>query len=182
VEQEPAEVRRRISLAERDIRDFSLPDKFTLAIAPFRILQHLLTIEDQLRCLANVRRHLEPGGRFLFDVFNPRFPLLVMDRSVETEETPEVPLPDGRFMRRNYRVRNVRFVDQVSEVELIYYVRTGHSTERVVQAFEMRWYLRAELVHLLARAGFTVDAIHGGFDRSPLADDSPEMVVVARNP
>ena len=182
VEVEPLEVRKRISLAERDVRNFALPDKFTLAIAPFRILQHLTTIEDQLRCLANVRRHLEPGGRFIFDVFNPLFHLLVKDRTIEAEETPEVQLPDGRFMRRNYRIPRVRFVEQVSEVELIYYVRTGDSTDRVVQAFEMRWYQRAELAHLLARAGFIVEAVYGGFDKRPLADDAPEIVVVARNP
>jgi hypothetical protein len=34
-------------------------------------------------------------------------------------------------------------------------------------------------VHLLARAGFRVDAMYGGFDRSPLADGSPEIVVCA---
>jgi SAM-dependent methyltransferase len=181
VEEEPPEVRRRISLKQGDIRDFAFPDKFTLAIAPFRILQHLKAIDDQLTCLATVRRHLEPGGRFLFDVFNPFYALLVKDRSIEAEETAELELPDGRFMRRNYRIPRVRFVDQVNETELIYYVRSGDTTERVVQSFEMRWYNKAELEHLLARAGFTVEAIYGGFDRRPLTDDAPEIVVVARN-
>ena len=105
----------------------------------------------------------------------------MQDRSVEAEETPELQLPDGRFMRRNYRIPRVRFVDQVNEVELIYYVRSGESTERVVQAFQMRWYQKAELEHLLARAGFAIEAMYGGFDRRPLADDAPEIVVVARN-
>ena len=182
VEAEPPEIRRRVSLKQGDIRDFSFPDKFTLTIAPFRILQHLLTGEDQLRCLANVRRHLEPGGRFIFDAFNPRFDLLVQDRSMETEETPELELPDGRFMRRTYRIPRVRFVDQVNEAELIYYVRNGDSTQRIVQAFEMRWYLKAELAHLLARAGFVIEAMYGGVDRRPLTDDAPDIVVVARNP
>ena len=182
VEEEPTEVRQRVSLKEGDIRDFSFPDKFTLTIAPFRILQHLKTVEDQLKCLATVRRHLEPGGRFIFDVFNPFYALLVKDRSVEAEETPELELPDGRFMRRNYRIPRVRFVDQVNETELIYYVRSGETTERVVQSFEMRWYNKAELEHLLVRAGFAVEAIYGGFDRRPLTDDAPEIIVVARNP
>jgi SAM-dependent methyltransferase len=180
VEAEPVEVRQRVSLAERDIRNFSLPDRFTLAVAPFRILQHLITSEEQLRSLAAVRRHLEPGGRFVFDVFNPSFALLVKDRTCETGETPELELPDGRFMWRTYRIPRVRFVDQVNEVELIYYVRKGVSTERIVQAFEMRWYQKAELEHLLARAGFVVEAMYGGFDRRPLTDAAPEIVVVAR--
>ena len=182
VEEEPVEVRRRISLKQGDVRDFAFPDKFSLVIAPFRIIQHLITTDDQLRCLSAVRRHLQPGGRFIFDVFNPFFALLVQDRSAETEETPELQLPDGRFLRRSFRIPRVRFVDQVNEAELIYYVRAGDSTQRIVQAFEMRWYLRAELDHLLARAGFTVEAVYGGFDRRPLTDDAPDIVVVARNP
>ncbi|HTE44235.1 MAG TPA: hypothetical protein VK636_03235, partial [Gemmatimonadaceae bacterium] len=66
-------------------------------------------------------------------------------------------------------------------VELIYYVtRAGEPTERRVHAFRMRWFLRQELEHLLARAGFVIDALYGDFARTPLADTSPEIVVVAR--
>ena len=43
----------------------------------------------------------------------------------------------------------------------------------------MRFYTPAELEHLIARAGFRVEAIYGGFDRRPLKDESPEIVVVA---
>jgi SAM-dependent methyltransferase len=180
VEAEPAEVRRRVSLTAGDVRDFSFADRFTLALAPFRVLQHLLTHADQLRCLEAVRRSLEPGGRFIFDVFNPRFDLLLQDRSAETEETPELMLPDGRFLRRSFRILQVRWLEQVADVELIYYVRRGDAVERIVQAFPMRWYLKSELEHLIARAGFTLEAMHGGFDRRPLADDAPEFIVVAR--
>jgi hypothetical protein len=72
-------------------------------------------------------------------------------------------------------------VDQVSEMELIYHLAPspGAPAQRHVQAFDMRWYVRAELVHLLARGGFRVTSIAGDFDGSPLADGSPEMVVCA---
>lgn len=181
VDAEAGDVRDRITLHTGDARDFSLGKTFPLVIAPFRILQHIVTIDDQLRCLGSVARHLSPGGRFVFDVFNPTFRYLTMDRSAEREETPRFQLPDGRAMSRSFRVPRVRWIEQVSESELIYYVYGSPDEEPVrhVQAFDMRWYLRAELVHLLARAGFTVRDIFGNFDRSPLRDDSPEMVVVA---
>jgi hypothetical protein len=150
-------------------------------IAPFRILQHLTTIDDQLRCLAAIARHLKPGGRLVFDVFNPNFTYLVKDRSAETEDTPLFALPDGRTMRRASRVLRVRWHDQVSESELIYYVapRAGAAEVRYVQAFGMRWYLRAELEHLVARAGFQLEGFYGDFDRGPLTEPSPEMIVSA---
>jgi SAM-dependent methyltransferase len=187
--QESPDVRSRAALYEGDVRDFALPppdhagsadrDGFRLAIAPFRILQHLITADDQLRCLAAVRRHLAPGGCVAFDVFNPNFTLMAADRSAEAEDTPERPLADGRFFRRTARVLRVRWVQQVSDIELIYYLRTGDQVERIVQAFEMRWYTASELEHLLARAGFMLDAIYGDFARGPLRDGSPEIVVVA---
>ena len=180
---EPAEVRSRAGLLEGDVREFEVPRSgFGLAIAPFRILQHLTTVDDQLHCLATVRRHLAPNGRFAFDVFNPNFALMAKDRSAETEDTPERQLPDGRFFRRAFKVLRVHWVEQVNDVELIYYVRAGGGGEvtRVVQAFSMRWYNVPELEHLLVRAGFTVEATYGDFDRSPLRDGTAEIVVVAR--
>jgi SAM-dependent methyltransferase len=172
---EPAAVQSRVKLAQLDMRDFDLRAKFSLIIAPFRVMQHLTTIDDQLRFLATAVRHLAPQGRLIFDVFNPRFDLLVGADGVEREDTPEQRLPDGRTFRRTYRVARVRWTDQVSEAELIYYV----DGTRYVQAFEMRWFLAAELRHLLARAGFTARDIYGDFARGALVDGCPELVVVA---
>ena len=44
----------------------------------------------------------------------------------------------------------------------------------------MRWFHRFELEHLLARCGFSIEALHGDFDRSPLGAASPEMIFVCR--
>src|SRR5690242_27783 len=65
------EIRDRITLVEGDITDFHLGRKFKLAIVPFRPFQHLITVAEQMGLLASVREHLEPGGRLVFDVFNP---------------------------------------------------------------------------------------------------------------
>jgi SAM-dependent methyltransferase len=175
---EPAAVQSRIQLAQHDMRDFSLAERFALIIAPFRVVQHLTTIDDQLQFLATVARHLAPQGRVVFDVFNPRFDILVGANGVEREDTSEQRLPDGRTFRRTYRIARVRWIDQVSEAELVYYV----DGKRYVQAFEMRWYLAAELRHLLARAGFRVREMYGDFARGPVVDGCPEIVVTAEFP
>ena len=172
---EAATVQARVMLQQRDIRDFALGAKYALIIAPFRVVQQLARIDDQLRFLAAVAHHLAPTGRFVFDVFNPRFDALTSADGVEREDTPELRLADGRTLRRGARVTRVRWVDQVTETELIYYV----GGKRYVQAFDMRWYLAAELQHLLARAGFTVRAMYGDFARSALVDASPDIVTIA---
>jgi SAM-dependent methyltransferase len=181
VSAEPDEVRARVTLHESDVRDVHLGQRFALVIAPFRVMQHLVLIDDQLRFLGAVARHLAPGGRFVFDVFNPNPDALVSRDASEREETPETPLPDGRTFRRAVRVSRVRWLDQVSETELVYYVspKAGAPATRYVQGFDMRWYLREELTHLLARGGFHVESMYGDFDRTPLADGAPEIVVRA---
>jgi SAM-dependent methyltransferase len=178
---EPPDVRARVTLLATDARRMTLPARptFDLVIAPFRIMQHLVAIEDQLDVLTRVRERLRPGGRLAFDVFNPSYAMMTRDRSAEVEDTPEQALPDGRTLRRTVRVLTVHWVEQVSDLELIYYVRTGEHTERIVQEFEMRWFTPSELTHLVARAGFRLDASFGGFDRRPLDDTAPEIIVVA---
>jgi SAM-dependent methyltransferase len=180
LEAEPPDVRARVALLETDARRMALPPSpaFDLAIAPFRVMQHFLTIEDQLDVLTHVRERLRAGGRFVFDVFNPSYPLMTRDRSAEAEDTPEQALPDGRTLRRTVRVLAVHWVEQVSDLELIYYVRTGDRVERIVQEFQMRWFTPAELTHLVSRAGFRLEAMHGGFDRRALDDGAPEIIVV----
>jgi SAM-dependent methyltransferase len=178
---ESVEVQNRVALHQGDVRNFKLDRKFALVTAPFRIMQLLPTIDDQMACLSRVREHLLPGGEFIFDVFNPNYRALAAEHTDEHEDTPPRMMGSGKFMRRTVRVCRVRWVDQVSEVEITYY--TGDSdaslTERRVQSIGMRWFGRAELVHLLSRAGFTIERIDGDFDGSPLEDSSPEMIVTA---
>jgi SAM-dependent methyltransferase len=178
--EERPEVQKNVKLVQADMRDFDLKTQFSLIMIPFRPLQHLVAVSEQLAALRAIHRHLAPGGRLVFDVFNPNLRYLVEDNSHEREDTAEVMLPDGRSFRRTSRVAAVHIADQYNEVELIYYVRgTDGKIERLVQGFPMRWYWRYEVEHLLTRCGFRVKAIFGDFNRSPLTDVSPEMIFMA---
>jgi SAM-dependent methyltransferase len=178
---EPPQVRERITLHAGDMRSFDLGERFGAVIIPFRPMQHLTTIADQLACLAAARRHLAPDGRLVFDVFNPDLRRIAAPPVDEVDDTPDTPLPDGSMFRRTVRIVAVHRLEQVSDIELIYYVtEPDRSVDRRVHAFQMRWYLRAELEHLLARAGFEIVAMYGDFDRSTLVDESPEIIVVAK--
>ena len=76
-----AAARHRVQLVEGDIRDFSLPTQFGLAIAPFRVFQLLLTPSDQRAALATIAHHLRPGGILVLHLFDPLLDYcLPMDR------------------------------------------------------------------------------------------------------
>lgn len=153
-------------------------DRFGLIFSAFRSFQHVLTVEDQLACLAAVRRHLAPGGLFAFDVFAPK-----LERIARVEE-PEA--EEARWKEGETEV--VRFTGvrrdpaaQVMEVTFRYESRApGRPSESESVRTKMRYFFRYEIEHLLARSGFLDVRVFGGFDRRPFDYFSGETVVLAR--
>ena len=180
--EQPADVQRRVKLIRGDMTDFNTREKYALVTIPFRPFQHLMTVREQKACLACVQRHLKPQGKLVFDVFNPNPARLVPnpEYTVEKEDLPETPLPDGRKVRRTSRAVGFHREQQYNDYELVLYVtHPDGRTERLVDAFSMRYFFRYELEHLLELSGFKVVDLFGDFDKSAFGGDSPEMIFVA---
>jgi len=180
---EPDEVQRRARLVSGDMRAFELGQAFRLATIPFRPFQHLTTVEDQLACLACIRRHLVEGGRLILDLFNPWLQALTSDNvGEELGDEPEFTTPDGRRVVRRHRIVRRDLFNQVNDSELIYYVtHPGGREERLVHAFPMRYLFRFEAEHLLARSGFEVEQVYADFDKNPYGSIYPgDLIFVAR--
>lgn len=180
--EEPSDVQARVQLVEADMRRFDLGRHFALATIPFRPFQHLLTVEDQLSCLATIRRHLVPGGRLVLDVFNPSLDALARDPGKEIGEEPAFTSPDGRRVVRRHRLTAHDRAAQVIGVELTYDVtHPDGRTERLVHEAPLRYFFRFEAEHLLVRAGYEIEHLYGGFDRSPYGATYPgELIFVVR--
>jgi len=173
------EARERVHFVQGDMARFDLGEKFRLVIIPFRPFQHLLEVRQQMDCLECVRKHLAPGGRLILDVFQTD-----AERMHDPVHMREVPLTeyetaDGRRVRISERVTAFHRAEQRNDVEMIFSIkhRDGRQ-ERLVFAWPLRYFFRYEVEHLLARCGFKVAALYGDFDRSPIRDDSPEMIFV----
>jgi SAM-dependent methyltransferase len=181
--EEPGTVQQRVTLVQGDMRAFDLRRRFALVTIPFRPFQHLLTVEDQLACLACVRRHLADEGRLIFDVFNPSVDSLAsMPLNEEIGNEPEFTTPDGRRVIRCFKIVSADRFAQVNGIELVYYVtRPDGTQERLVHAFGMRYLFRFEAEHLLVRAGFAIEHLYAGYDKSEYGSTYPgELVFVAR--
>ena len=168
-----------LRLVHAPMQRFDLgPDRFTLIFAAFRAFQHLYTVEDQLECLACVRRHLAPGGRLAFDVFAPR-----LARMAQPEQPEQV---DSRFEHQGESITrwarvSVDAVAQLLDVRFRYErARGGEVVGNDEVRFQMRWFWRFELEHLLARAGFRDVTLYGDFERRPVGPDTPAFIAVAR--
>ncbi|MBI4550642.1 MAG: class I SAM-dependent methyltransferase [Candidatus Latescibacteria bacterium] len=180
---EPDDVQVRVHLVSGDMRRFEVGRAFGLATIPFRPFQHVMTVDDQLSCLASIHRHLIDGGRLVFDVYNPYLSRLIDDRYlVESDDIPEFTMPDGRRVTRRHRTVSRDLFNQVNEEELIYYVtHPDGREERFAYRFQMRYLFRFELEHLLVRSGFQVEAIYADYDKSPYGSKYPgELICVAR--
>jgi SAM-dependent methyltransferase len=161
------------------MHDFDLGERrFALVYSAFRAFQHLYTVEEQLGCLACVRRHLAPGGVFAFDVFYPRLERLAIEAEPEAEDLRFH--QDGEeIVRYTHATRD--FAGQLLDVRMRYErSRAGDVAANETSRFHMRWFHRYELEHLLARAGFEAVEIYGDFERGPIHKDSPALLVVAR--
>jgi SAM-dependent methyltransferase len=181
LEAEPAEVRQRARLVQGDMTAFELGEKFGLVIIPFRPFQHLTEIEQQMNCLKGVARHLGPGGQLILDFFQTD-PRRIQDPAFLEEHSsgPDVTLPDGRVLKVSDRVVAFHRAEQRNDVEMYYDVtHPDGRTERHVFAFTVRYFFRYEVEHLLARCGLRVGEVFGNTDRSPLGEDSPDMIFVA---
>ncbi len=181
--EEPEEVQARVELVEGDMRFFELGRWFSLITLPFRPFQHLTTVEDQLTCLRTLHRHLRPDGKLILDLFNPSLEALTRDNlGQELGDEPDFTLPDGRQVTRRSKIVARDPFQQVTEVELIYYVTHADGREeRLVHAFPMRHLYRFEAEHLLVRAGFVVEQLYADYEKNPFGSSYPgELIFVAR--
>jgi SAM-dependent methyltransferase len=83
---------------ERDIRELDLGQRFDAVLMMFTVLGYQLEDADVIAALATARRHLEPGGLFVFDVWNG--PAVLADRPRERQ----VSVTDGssRIIRKTH--------------------------------------------------------------------------------
>ena len=180
---ETREVRERVQLVPADMTSFDLGRRFAAVLCPFAGFQQLRTVEQQLACLGRCRSHLLPHGRLVLDLPNPdpAPPSYAHDERGDGEATADlVAWTEGRRIRWWMTVTGYDRLQQCNECELTYeIVEADGETRRITEKIVLRYVFRYELEHLLVRAGFRVVALYGDYDRSPLADESPAMIVVA---
>src|SRR3712207_281671 len=78
-----------------DMTAFDLGRTFDLVFIAGNSLLHLHEVDDLVGCFRSVRRHLAPGARFIFDVFNPSVSVLAeADGHRRTRESLSFADPD----------------------------------------------------------------------------------------
>jgi SAM-dependent methyltransferase len=181
---EPPEVRERVRLLEADMTSFDLGRRFAAVFSTFGGFHHLRTVDAQLACLGACRAHLRPRGRLVLDLVNADpapLPDLPGAEPADGETTAELDAwTEGRRVRSWMDTLAYHREQQLAECRMTYeIIAPDGRTQRMSETFPLRYVFRFELEHLLVRAGFGLVALYGGYDLSPLADDSPVLLAVA---
>jgi SAM-dependent methyltransferase len=179
LEAEPENTRSRVKLIQADMRSFNLQRQFSLVTITFGPFNNLLSVEDQLGCLACIHRHLVSGGRLVFDVFlaKPSELAIKEDTPIVDNRKPFL-MPDGRSVTWGLRFHDVDYQNQIIREELTYDIQYPDGRkERLVYPEALRFFFRFEVEHLLARAGFKVEKVYADFHKTPFGAKPPEELI-----
>lgn len=158
-----------------DMRAFDLGQRFDLIFISINSICHLLARGDVEACLRCVRRHLQPAGRFVVDVFNPSLTLLAREAS-RWHEVGEYDTPDGGRVRLTEQTRYDR-ATQINHLTWRYEFDDGRHVEHTLT---MRQFFPQELDALLAYNGFAIEDKYGGYGERDFHTGSNQQLIVAR--
>ncbi|MBI5564774.1 MAG: class I SAM-dependent methyltransferase [Chloroflexi bacterium] len=175
-----------VRFIEDDMRTFDLGETFQLIILPGHSFQFMLTPEDQLACLANLKRHLAPGGTLVIHLDHQSVDwlggLLTGQGGVFEADDERLHPASGRRYRPS-RAWVFAPSTQTATATTIWEELDDKGT--IINRWErapvpLHCVFRFEMEHLLARAGLEVQAVYGDFFRYVLTDQSEDMIWVAR--
>ena len=151
----------RLDLRLGDLAEPPVEGPVPLVICPFRSYLHLRADRERRRAVAAAHALLAPGGRLVFDVFEP-----ADDDVAETH---------GRWLEREPGIFERADWD-TSARTLTLSVRgaAGEATMSLAWLSPLEWRM------LLEQSGFEVEACYGWFDRSPYAGGEDSIWIARR--
>ena len=155
-----------IDFIQEDMRTYSDPDKFNLAVMLFTSFGYFTEPEENKQVLLNVHRSLKPNGSFIIEVMGKE----VLARIFQDRGWREIDgtfLLEERKMSEDWRFINNRWIvikdEKIQEF-----------------AFTLRVYSAVELSDLLGDCGFDTVAIYGDLLGSSYDASAHRLIAVAR--
>jgi SAM-dependent methyltransferase len=165
----------RVSYATGRAAEFDLGRQFSAVVSLFHVASYHTAPGELAAMLANLRRHLVPGGRLLFDFWHG--PGVLADPPTRRERSV------ADEVIRVHRQSLPTHLPEENTVEVRYEVTiepvAGGPAEQVEEVHRMRYFSQPELEPLLVHAGFRVDAAYAGLTSTALDDKAWYGLILA---
>jgi SAM-dependent methyltransferase len=164
-----------VEFIEADIRTLDLPEKYDLIFIPFNSIHHLYKNEDLFKAFSVVKNHLQEGGLFLLDCFNPNIQFIV-EGEKEQKEIAEYTTTDGRkvLIKQTMRYENRT---QINRIEWHYFINDAFNS---IQNLDMRLFFPQELDAYLEWNGFRIIHKFGSFEEEAFNDHSEKQIFICK--
>ena len=162
-----------------DMTAFDLGRTFDFVFITANSLLHLHEIDDLVSCFRSVRRHLAPGARFIFDVFNPSVRVLAeADGLRRTRESLSFMDPD----RGRVRVDVAETYDALAQVTRgTWHLWTDSEPDVVVAPLEIRSIFPQELPLLISLGGLRLVRRFGDWSGGSFSGEAPLQLCVCES-
>jgi len=157
-----------VMLNMKELRQ-TFPGQFFDAVLSFgNTLVHLADPDEILNVLKQIKQLLEPGGTLMLQIINYD---RILDHGIT--KLPTIENEKIRFERRYALTssHHIRFSSRLTEKS------SGRTGDQEVLLYPLR---KTDLADMLPAAGFVDAAWYGGFDFSPLKEDSVPLIVSAK--
>lgn len=142
-----------------DMATATMPGKFALVYLVFNTISNLLTQAEQVECFRNAARHLEPGGRFVIELWVPQLRALPMGRAATVEHSEP-----GYIVLDTY--------DVVAQQLVSHHFRFGDGSSAELFRSPHRYIWPAELDLMAQLAGFELEFRHADWVGSAFTSES----------
>lgn len=171
-----------LDVVQADMRDFSIPGRFDLAITMLNSLCHLFTLDDLVAHLTAVAAHQPPGGLYIIELAHPADYLAQVPRT-SSEWTIE---QDGVRAEVRWGGHQDR-IDPVTQITSEHMSITAHGADGTVRSVSdvvpNRFWTATEMTAAIRLAGgYALAASYGDFDDTTMLGDPAawRMILVLR--
>ena len=157
------------------------PGRFSLVYLVFNTIANLLTQSEQVACFRNAARHLEPGGRFVIELWVPELRKLPPGQhaTVWSIEPGYIGLDTYDVLRQHVVSHHFRFGDNHGSPPTS---ASPPPPQATLHRTPHRYIWPAELDLMAQLAGFELESRHADWTGAEFTEDSRSHVSVYRLP
>ncbi len=157
-----------------DILAVGTAERFDLVLMTGHVFQVFLDEDQVLAVFSSVRRHLEDGGRLVFESRNPL--ARAWERWTPEQSFRSIEHPTMGTLETWHEAVDVR----AGQVSFRTYTRIGGQNKLIISPSTLAFRDQTEIERLLHETGFADVSLLGGWDGRPFSAESSEIIAVAR--